>query len=322
MRIPNHIRMTQQIDQANAVTHGGLFHADDVMAAAILARLGDLTIYRCSPKDDISSGAIIFDVGSGAYDHHQKGGNGVRGNGVPYASCGLIWRDFGRDVVHAYDADLDRDAQSRVWAQIDHKLMEEIDAADNGFLCSEDALGTRTSITNLISSLNPTWEETREADGAFLCAVHLAGAVLERALASAVSQERASVQVTAALASAEGHILVLPRFVPWKKALLDLDTKKSREIWYVVFPSIRGGYCCQCVPGEQGRFSQRMPLPAEWHGSSAADLRNMTGIETILFCHPNGFLCGAETLEDALHLARLAVNTHLEREDPPHGSQL
>ncbi len=37
---------------------------------------------------------IVFDIGRGQYDHHQRDSR-VRENGVPYAAFGLLWEKFG-----------------------------------------------------------------------------------------------------------------------------------------------------------------------------------------------------------------------------------
>ena len=79
------IRLTQNINEATHITHGGIFHADEVFATAILATLGDVTVMRVFtvPAD---TRAFVYDIGRGKYDHHQKGGNGARENGIPSAS--------------------------------------------------------------------------------------------------------------------------------------------------------------------------------------------------------------------------------------------
>ena len=84
--------------EANAITHGGLFHADETMATAILNKVfNNLILCRTfKVPEEVAAPVIVYDIGGGKYDHHQKGGNGCRENGVPYSSAGLIWRDFGR----------------------------------------------------------------------------------------------------------------------------------------------------------------------------------------------------------------------------------
>lgn len=69
---------------SSAFTHSGKFHADDVFSAALLLYLNpEITIIRGNKVPDDYKG-LVFDIGRGQYDHHQKDSR-VRENGVPYA---------------------------------------------------------------------------------------------------------------------------------------------------------------------------------------------------------------------------------------------
>ena len=94
------------------ITHNSVFHADEAMATAILScfyNRSNVTILRTNKVDKYvnDENTIIYDIGFGKYDHHQKGGNGVRKNGVPYAACGLIWKDFGKDLIAKTASNMD-----------------------------------------------------------------------------------------------------------------------------------------------------------------------------------------------------------------------
>ena len=57
---------------ATAFTHSGKFHADDVFSAALLLYLNpEITITRGNRVPEDFDG-IVFDIGRGRYDHHQK----------------------------------------------------------------------------------------------------------------------------------------------------------------------------------------------------------------------------------------------------------
>ena len=72
---------------ATAFTHSGKFHADDVFSAALLLYLNpEITITRGNRVPDDFEG-IVFDIGRGRYDHHQKDSR-VRENGIAYAASG------------------------------------------------------------------------------------------------------------------------------------------------------------------------------------------------------------------------------------------
>lgn len=77
-----------------ALTHGGRFHADDVFSAALLKLLNpSVQIIRVFDVPENFDG-LVFDIGWGRFDHHQKNAP-VRPNGVPYAAFGLLWKEFG-----------------------------------------------------------------------------------------------------------------------------------------------------------------------------------------------------------------------------------
>ena len=85
--------LLQQITRkdAKAFTHSGKFHADDVFSSALLLYLNpEITITRGSKVPEDYDG-IVFDIGRGEYDHHQKDSR-IRENGVPYAA---IWTALG-----------------------------------------------------------------------------------------------------------------------------------------------------------------------------------------------------------------------------------
>ena len=82
-----------QKENAAAFTHGGKFHADDVFSAALLLHFNPkLTIQRgnCVPEE---FDGIVFDIGRGEYDHHQKDSR-IRENGVRPFVGGAWYRNF------------------------------------------------------------------------------------------------------------------------------------------------------------------------------------------------------------------------------------
>lgn len=301
------ITMTKNVTEATVITHGGVFHADEVFATVILSKIFDnLTILRAfKVPENLSEDVIVYDIGFGRFDHHQKGGNGCRKNGVPYAACGLLWSEFGRKVLEDVCSP---ELVELVWSIMD-EFIQGIDAADNGALPKLDYPAQIMGISQLISGFNPNWNAlSKDSDAAFLQAVQFADSIFDRVLTNAVSKVRAQAIIEAAIENSRGHIMLLNQFAPWQDFLFASENPKSSDIQFVVFPSNRGGYNWQCVPDAPGSFGQRKPVPAEWRGASAAELQELTGITTANFCHPNGFMGSAETLADAIAMAKLAVN--------------
>ena len=162
------------------VTHSGGYHADDVFACAALSLLykDHIKILRSRDPEIIVQGDIVLDVGGeydparGRFDHHQIGGAGIRPNGIPYASFGLIWKEFGEQIG----------GSQYVQEIIENKLVLGIDANDNGINISKDVFEgiSKYSLNNVIAIFLPTWKEAGQGleDKAFTKAVALAKLIL------------------------------------------------------------------------------------------------------------------------------------------------
>lgn len=299
----NKITITKNIAEATAITHGGIFHADEVMGTVILQKcIGNITLCRTfKVPEELKEGVIVYDIGFGRYDHHQKGGNGARESGVPFAACGLIWKAFGQKIA------ADTCNPELVWNLIDRDLIQGIDAIDNGVMPKADYPAQAMTLSSVISGFNPNWDSNEEPDVAFAKAVEFAEVVFDNVLESAISKAKAQQIVEEAIEKAKEHIMVLEQFVPWQEGIFSSTNHKACEIQFVVFPSNRGGYNWQCVPDGLGSFRQRKTVPEEWKGLHDDDLQRVTGIETATFCHPAGFIGGAKTFADAFALAEMAV---------------
>ena len=87
------------------VTHNGHFHTDELMAVAVLLlKFPDAEVVRTRDEKIIKQADIAVDVGqiydpaSTRFDHHQPGGARKRENGIPYASFGLVWKEYGVEL--------------------------------------------------------------------------------------------------------------------------------------------------------------------------------------------------------------------------------
>lgn len=297
------IKTTKTMEQATVVTHGGIFHADEVLATVILSKvLGDITVLRTFKVPEVlSDNVIVYDIGFGRFDHHQKGGNGARENGVPYAAVGLIWKEYGHQIVeNTANPEL-------VWELIDRDLIQGVDATDNGAMPKPESELSNMSFSNIISGFNPTWDSNEDSDEAFIKAVEFAETVFENTLKNATAKAKAQKIVEEAIEKSQEHIMVLEQFVPWQEFVFSSENAKASEVQFVVFPSNRGGYNWQCVPDMLGGFGQRKTVPSEWRGLSGENLQRVTGVPTANFCHSAGFLGSAETFKGAYALAKIAV---------------
>ncbi|HEU4322164.1 MAG TPA: MYG1 family protein [Roseiflexaceae bacterium] len=280
-------------------THNGVFHADDVFAAATL-RLHQpgIEIRRTRDPQVLAGAKLVFDVGGGGYDHHQPGGNGERSNGMPYASFGLIWRDYGSQVC---------DGDQAVADEVDRLLVQQVDAGDSGVdLAVQKGAVRPVSVNDVFFWTNPSWQEGQEAtdfDRAFEAAVQLAQVILLRAVEQARGRVRARDIIQQALATQrDPRIIVLDRYVPWQEAVHE----HAPSAVYIVYPSA-GSWRVQGVPTESGTFKVRRLLPSPWAGLDNEALRQATGVADATFVHRSLAIAGADSMQGACALAQLSL---------------
>lgn len=294
-------QLSEQIRKkdASAFTHGGKFHADDVFSAALLLYLNpEIQIERGNQVPENYEG-IVFDVGRGAYDHHQKDSR-VRENGIPYAAFGLLWEVLGAEILGEDLA-----------VQFDESFVQPLDQNDN--------TGEKNELATLIGNFNPTWDAKGGTDEAFFQAVSVAGMILENKFQRYLGNERADKRVEEVLRAHEADlktgrvpaeqekILILPEFVPCQKHL------SETKIAFVIFPSNRGGYCIQPQKREYS-MNYKCSFPEEWLGLEKEALEEVTGLESASFCHKGGFLMTTGTLEDAVKACKISL--HAFHEEP------
>lgn len=299
------IKLTKNINEANCITHSGTFHADEIFATLILSKiLPEITLIRVPElKEEVGENVLVYDIGAGKYDHHQLGGNGERTNGVKYAACGLIWKEFGKNLLAKYDVD-DIDY---TWDYIDRNLIQFIDSNDNGQLPKLQTEYRNVHLSYIISLFNSKWDEEVENDNNFLKALEVAKLVFEEFLIDTVSKMKAKKIVDKAIDDSKDGIAIFERYLPWKEFVVNSEKEKAKDIDFVVFPSKRGGYNIYAVPVEIGSFENRKLLPESWRGKRDEELQEITGVKTARFCHNAGFICSCDIFEDAITLAHLAT---------------
>lgn len=277
---------------ARAFTHSGKFHADDVFSAALLLYLNpEITITRGNRVPEEYEG-LVFDIGRGRYDHHQKDSR-VRENGVSYAAFGLLWEALGAEILG-----------QELAVKFDETFVQPLDNNDN--------TGEKNELAILIGNFNPAWDAANTGDEEFFQAVSVAGMILENKFERYRGNQRADRRIEEILEAhekamaagdkpkSERQILVLPEFVPCQKRL------SETAIAFVIFPSNRGGYCIQPQKKEYS-LNYKCNFPAEWLGLENEELAAATGLKSASFCHKGGFLMSVGTLEDAVNACLISL---------------
>ena len=275
-----------------AYTHAGVFHADDVFSSALLKMIGPISIKRVNSVEGIEDNdyTLIFDIGLGQYDHHQKdkatrpmedGYYVNRSNGevlpIPYCSFGLLWRDYGRLLC----------PNAKAWKKVDRDLVIGIDKADNGI--------SANALASSIGQFNPAWNSNVIPEVEFIHAVNMAIDILRRYVDRANAEAEAESLILSSRVIND-CILVLDRYMPWADTVIE----KMPNVLFVVHPSNRGGYSVQAVPKEAGSMEKRCLFPTKWLGNPDRSL-GMT------FCHTGNFTLSCETEQQAIHCAQIAA---------------
>lgn len=289
------------------VTHDGGFHADDVFAAATLSLYFEkidqpFIIRRSREAYDIAKADIVFDVGMqydperGRFDHHQKGGALVRGNGVPYAAFGLVWKEYGMGLVEDED----------VWQRVDDQLAAPIDGPDNGFTIDTNIVpGVRSFYLSDVLTL--LFARSKDPDKEFAEAVQFAKRILESFIERAKIGSEIKKEILAQYEESEDkQLAVLDMRVSRQAVWTALEDKP--EVLYTVFQSrTSDDWSLVAMRADMSQFDNRKDMPASWAGLQGEEFQNVTGVPDAIFCHKSLFLASAKSKDGAIALGKLAL---------------
>ncbi len=311
------------------ITHAANFHADDVCAVAtlqlLLAQRGEkYTVIRTLHPEQYPDADFIVDIGGvfsakkNRFDHHQEGGAGKRANGVPYASFGLVWKTYGKEVSgSAFAAD---------W--VDRHMVQSIDAMDSGmyvykpviedvypFLFEDyifaacgnvkdnHAKDNRIKTNNQISSGEK--KLMKQFDKEFMRMVKVVKDVLTIQIHQAKHREGVfALAKKVYLKAKDKRVIISDTYIPTRFS--EFKTPKFVEPLVFVYPDLRGGWSAKVVPVGDQTYESRISFPVQWRGKRGEDLEKTTGIRGAKFCHNSGFLLVGENKEALLKLLELA----------------
>ena len=321
----NHINVyNQPTAEINAITHTPPHHADEVFATAMLAMVSNVELLRTRNPKQIENNpdAIVYDVGgkydpeSKRFDHHQRDFAETRPDGTPYSSAGLIWREYGSDIVKKLGEDQqisdDEEIIAKTVEHVDNDLIKDIDARDNGQAGTVEG----ASISSIIGNYNTRWDVDEDPNEEFLKACELAGNILERETLMAISRYRGRKIIADRIKQTSGKVLVLDQFVGgWVQEVLDSGEDNADDLLYGVFPARDGNWNIQALPPSKDEMTkQRKPFPTAWRGLNGQELSETSGVDNAVFCHKGGFFAVAKTKEDALKMANLSAEAEAEDE--------
>ncbi len=297
------IKLVEKIEEAEYITHSGTMHADEVFATAFLSLYkNNIKLFRTTEiNPEEYKNVLVYDVGRGKYDHHQKDRK-IRDNGIPYCSFGLLWNDFGKEYLKELNiSDVDE-----VFNEIDRDFIEGIDAIDNGIFPKVEATFKIRNLCDIIKLFNPSYGSLEDESSQFLKAVDVAIKIFSEEIINVNGRIKARKILEPKIPEAiEKHYLELDEFMPYEDTIYNYDTNK--EIYFVIYPSNRGGYAAKTIYKSAEDHTERVAFPEEWAGLDKK-LAEVSGVTGATFCHMGRFLVSAETKEAAIELVKKAIS--------------
>lgn len=303
-------------DKVVLVTHNGRFHSDDVASYAILNKLFPFNeIHRTRDVEMIQNADIVFDVGGGRFDHHMIDKK-YRECGLPYASIGLIWEEFGRDFVANVFADYKdvsgidygEDEIDYVWKRFDDEFVKPIDAGDNGVDSVEVIVAEPYSVCKIVNKFNVTSLLSNVSEfGRFIEASEFVSNMVLRLMEHLVSDALNLRKFKEVFDRREdSRYVILDEELEWDRVVYEVDV--DEELLYVVYPyKSVGEYRIQVVRKNVNTYEARKDLPSHWGGLRDEELANVTGVSDAVFCHTGLFLGVAKSKEGVLKLLEIAL---------------
>lgn len=285
------------------VTHSGHFHADELLAVAVLLlKYPEAEVIRSRDNTIIQSANIVVDVGGvydsdkNLFDHHQPEGAGKRDNGIPYASSGLVWKKFGEELSSGIE-------EANMF---DENLLMSVDALDNGvdiYTLNFEGVAPYT-LGDFFESFAKGADTLEDADKAFFEALPVAVNLVKKEITAAKKSAQEKKDVEKIYSESENKkIIILPVHMHWKRALVPTEAR------LVVYPRTDGRWGAQVVPINLNTFSRKVLFPASWAGLKDEALAEASGVKDAFFCHRDRWLAGAKTKEGAIKLAEIALNS-------------
>ncbi len=271
-------------------THDGPFHADDVLAAALIRAFldPDARVVRSRDPEVLAMADVVYDVGgvfdpaTRRFDHHQRDYEGNR------SSAGMVldWLEAEGHVAPAV-AELLRS-----------KLVDYVDAVDVGARTPSEGVPCFSMLVGVLVERGDSpdsllhWYER---------AASMALDVVESLQVGYERGEADAAEVRAAMRKAESggrSVLELDRYLKWKPTYF-ADDGAEHPTEFVLFPTNRD-WRVVTIPVAPDTREDKRKLPEAWAGLEGEALSEVTGVSGAVFCHRNRFIAVFETKEAAL----------------------
>ena len=282
------IKLTKQYNKANFVTHSGTFHVDDVISTIFLSKIfNEINLIRVPSMENRSANnKLVFDIGLGEFDHHQKKRNGKRKNGIYYSSIGLLWKKYGKEYLKKINVK----NINKVYEYVDKELIQYIDATDN---MQMEYLKNKT-LPDFVKLCNPEWNENISEEEGFIHALKLADEFWKIYIKHAIAEVEAIEIIIKKTNETDENYVIFDKELPYRKAI---DLLKNKNIKYLIFKSKRKCYDIRIIDKEI-EFKKEILI------NDIKQARKLSKINDLLYVDTRGKLCCTETLDSAINLVK------------------
>ncbi len=297
------VKIVDNLKDANAVTHSGTFHADDIFSTVLLEYIfDDLYIFRTYEITAKNDSRIYYDIGGGKFDHHHNHNNKMRNEFIPYASFGLLWEEYAKTFLEKIGCNNIEYVSKYV---IDN-LITCIDAVDNGVFYNCDMYNI-LDVSKIISLFNPRYDEEIDSDTKFIEACNFAKIIFDNIVNNGISMAKSKSIVENKIRTVKNHMIILDEYVPFKEHILNSKLPEANNIYFVIYKSSRKGYMIATLPKNIDDNELRMKFPEKWAGLREKNFSDVCNIDNVIFCHKNLFVAAAHTLDSAIKIVEETI---------------
>ena len=274
----------------------------------------------CINTESVFSQILLKNIFSTSYTyrlHYEPPRKRTKKLPIPKSSLGKTWSDYGKN--YSYSLHRDDKAPFYIWHFINDYLITGFDAFFNGIIpksnyeyVSYDSL----SILSFLDSFNLLIDSYDSYNFFKNKTFEIANVIIDNSTKKAINRikDRAYIETKikdsqrreTSYSSSSQHILVLDKYVHWSDWVA--RSENGKNIWFVIYPSNRGGFEIRPVPFKQNLNGYRKGFPRKIWGLNGEELKKATNLSTIIFVHSTGFTAATDTLEDAIKLAMLSFN--------------
>ena len=261
---------------------------DDIISTIFLSKIfKEINLIRVPSINNRNiDNKLVFDIGLGEFDHHQKNRNGKRENGIYYSSIGLLWKKYGKKYLE----NINVKNINKVHEYMDKELIQYIDATDN---MQMEYLKSKTS-PDFVKLCNPEWNENVTEEEGFIHALKLADEFWNIYIKHALAEVEAIEIIIKKTNETRENYAIFNRELQYRKAI---EILKNKSVEYLIFKSRRNCYDIRII-------DKKKKFKKEIIENDIEETRRLLNINDLVYVDAHGKLCCTETLDSAINLIK------------------